>query len=291
MKRSTNENGGRAATNSPPTLHTQATMENAIQRYLAERERSSSTIRIVRQLAPWWGRFRLGEVNDKLMREYAKTLAHLSQATKARLCRQARTVYLFGCKEYDIAAKQMSVPSEGQHRTEFLGRDELTLLLANLRPDARAICTFMALTGARYCEARLVEVDDLKVAGDVTLCRLRHQKGKEALWRERTVPLHPEVLAVIQSHGSASGALWRNSRGERWHKDAGSLRQHMQAVAKELGLTARPHILRHTFGTLLAKGGGDIRTVAGLLGHASLGQTQTYINLGNIEAAGLVGRL
>ncbi len=267
------------------------TMAQAAHRYLSDRDRSRATTHIVSKLAPFWGQFRLVDVTQRTMDDYAKGLEGMAQATKARMCRQARTVYLYGCREFDLAPKGIKVPTEGKHRAEFLTKDELAKLLEGLTDEARAIATFMVYTGARYCEARLVEVDDLKQMGTALMCRLRHRKGRETLWRERWVPVHPQVQEVIRQHGSVSGALWRNSLGEQWHQDAGALRNQMKRVSAKLGFEARPHVLRHTFGTLLAKEGGDLRILAELMGHASLEQTRTYINAGNQEAAALVGKL
>jgi len=143
-----------------------------------------------------------------------------------------------------------------------------------------AVLTLLYGCGLRISEALSLTGAMAPKPGTKTL-RIVGKGGKE-----RLVPILPAVceatdlyLKLCPYGITAEGPLFLGARG-------GPLNPRMIQLAMArlrgaLGLpdSATPHALRHSFATHLLAGGGDLRTIQELLGHASLASTQIYTEI------------
>lgn len=161
------------------------------------------------------------------------------------------------------ADAQRAIDEAGEHDVEWLGARDAALL------------TLLYGAGLRISEALSLKRGDVPLAETLTILG----KGR----KERVVPVLPllreaigDYAAKIPFTAAPSAPLFLSRRGKPMSaREAQGL---MQKLRGRLGLTERatPHALRHSFATHLLQGGGDLRSVQELLGHASLSTTQTY---------------
>ena len=152
-----------------------------------------------------------------------------------------------------------------------------------------AVLTLLYGCGLRISEALGLRRGDIPAAtGEaMPLLRITGKGGKT-----RLVPLLPIVIQAIHDYlplcpygSTKADPLFYGARGGLLQ--ARLIQGAMQHLRARLGLpeTATPHALRHSFATHLLAGGGDLRAIQELLGHASLSTTQRYTE---VDAAQLL---
>ena len=156
-----------------------------------------------------------------------------------------------------------AIAEAGTHDVEWLGARDAALL------------TLLYGAGLRISEALGLKRGDVPLGETLTVLG----KGR----KERSVPVLPVLRAALQDYadklpftGAPSSPLFLSRRGRPMSaREAQGL---MQSLRGRLGLPdkATPHALRHSFATHILQGGGDLRSVQELLGHASLSTTQIY---------------
>lgn len=142
----------------------------------------------------------------------------------------------------------------------------------------KALYTLMYGCGLRIAEALSLDIKDFPRSGDAFTITGKGNK-------QRLVPLLPAVKAAVNAYikvhpnPDPKSPLFIGTREDRINP--GVVERNVRAIRRYLNLpdTVTPHALRHSFATHLLQGGGDLRTVQELLGHASLSATQRYTEI------------
>ena len=104
--------------------------------------------------------------------------------------------------------------------------------------------------------------------------------------KQRLVPVLPVVVEAVTDYLAHcpyrlgdDGPLFVGVRGARLNPGVAQRQVRRLRILLGLPETTTPHAQRHSFATHLLAGGGDLRTIQELLGHASLSTTQRYTDV------------
>ena len=149
----------------------------------------------------------------------------------------------------------------------------------------RLIVELLARTGMRVGELGGLRDDAMYRLGDTWWLRI--PLGK--LHNERTVPLHPMLVGLINDYRTwrgptATGLLVE--RDDHQPMDPRTIYRHVTAVARRAGVGhVHPHALRHTLATQCLNRGMSLEAIAALLGHRSPRMTLVYARISDTTVA------
>ena len=227
-----------------------------------------------------------------LFRQYLAALQQkgLAKTTIARRVSSLRSYYRYGLKHEGASLPDISwMKAPRGHKPlpkAVSGAQAEALLSALAQKDQdpwvtqRDTALLLLLYGAGL---RLSEALSL-TAGQLPLSEWLRITGKGG--KSRDIPLLPVITQTIHLYHDVcpfdqqgTDPLFVSTRGNALGPRA------VQRLLEELRLMANlpahttPHALRHAFATSLLAGGGDLRAIQQLLGHASLSTTQLYTHI------------
>lgn len=186
--------------------------------------------------------------------------------TRQSVHADARQFYKWAVRKGHVAAdptthvEMVKVPSR---LPTPIAEVDIERLIRHAVGDLRAMILLACHAGLRVSEIAALRGEDVQ-HGCVIV-----RAGKGA--KDRSVPLSDEALAALPHR---SGLLFPQC-GARGKSVSGRIRYAMRALC----IAGRPHDLRHSFGTQLARRRTDLIVIAQLMGHADVSTTQGYILL------------
>lgn len=233
---------------------------------------------------------KVGEVNKIYVEGFKHYLKrHVSLRTGKPLSANSQSLYYErfkmvireGCKSGVIPVQVLL--NVGYIKGEEVSKDYLELY--EIKSLMKSICSsevvkqsflFMCLTGLRFGDCSNLKGSDIIDDGKGKYT-IRYRQEKTNI--KHSLPLCPAAYEIIRNRlypekkifVGLSYSSHNNSILQEWVKSTG--------ISKKITF----HCARHTFATLLIKGGNDIYIVSQLLGHKSVKTTEIYVNLKDKE--------
>jgi site-specific recombinase XerD len=239
------------------------------------------------QLAAWAAERELEprDLSHRELRHFAGVVSErgAAKSTVARKLAAIRTFYRQLVERGELSANPadlVSSPKKDSYLPRVLKPAEVTELLERIPASTpldvrdRAMLELAYAAGLRAEE--LVNLDMSDVDPDGEQVRVEGKGG-----RTRVVPAGEHAWRALERYlararpaldGGESQALFLSKSGRRL--STSDVRRRLRLQARRAGIT--PHTLRHSYATHLLEGGADLRAIQELLGHASIGTTQTY---------------
>ncbi len=222
---------------------------------------------------------------------YLKGEMKMSDATLARTFSVVRSFYKFLLAEGFLNRDPASLIEPRkcwQTLPHFLTAEEVEKLLAQPDIDSdvglrdKAMLEVLYASGLRVSELINLKLSDVDWSKGIISCV---GKGSKC----RKVPIGRTAINYLKLYCVARQRLLRGSSSNYLFIEAGSAhisRQKFWKLIKGYGRQAQieyitPHILRHSFATILLGNGADLRSVQIMLGHSNIGTTQIYTHLTN----------
>jgi integrase len=267
----------------------------AFRQYLETTARSKSFIggdlqRQVRTVEEWPAHERRRDIARPTINNYWRGMRGLC----TRLLREDGTVNPFVFSP---------APHPGDPSLRFLTQIAAEEVLAFVQNDLRdasnrarntAIIGIMLLAGLRRAEVLRLRASHLDFDGKVI--HVIGGKGRHG-GKNRTVPMTPQLFGILDQYKTERETIdvaypeFFLGTYRRGPLSEITLRRLFQRISSVTGIHVTPHMLRHTFCTLLAKAGVSDRLAKDAMGHADYTTLQRYQHVYEGELATEMAKL
>lgn len=232
----------------------------------------------------------LTEINYQHIRSWLATLKEQGLTSKSinRKISTLKSFFKFHLKMGNIAynpTTKIVSPKTSKRLPVFIKEEDLKNLTNTLQistDDWKSLNGYMLIQLFYATGMRLSELIHLKEKGVDFVRKQVKVLGKGN--KERSIPLHPEILQAIETYialkrkefAHIAEELLVTEKGKKMYPKYAYLLVKKYLTEIPTLDKKSPHVLRHTFATHLVNKGAELNAVKELLGHASLAATQVY---------------
>jgi len=209
-----------------------------------------------------------------------KVVSDEKDETRHAHYRTLRALYHFICKRHRLPNPIDFVDAPRRRkkvRPTLTSQEMMQLLYQAQSLRDRAILSLFIDSGARCGEAASLRKQDI----------FEDQIKVDGKTGQREIPISDEtrrlLLALVADDGNTE-FVFRGQRGEPL--TTSGIYQLVKRHMRKAGITGSklgPHRIRHGFGKLWIKNGGDTRSLQEIMGHASISTTEIYVTLSRDE--------
>lgn len=178
----------------------------------------------------------------------------------------------------DPTAK-IKTPKKEKRPPKALTVEELELLREGCQTNRqRALLEVLYSTGSRLSEIMTLNRNDIDFTEMGAQVVGKGNKVRDVYFSPKAAY---HLKKYLLSRMDQSEALFATERRPFKRLGSRSIQKEIDNIAEQAGLNKKisPHVLRHTFATLLLNNGAELAAVQALLGHSSPQTTMTYAQL------------
>lgn len=217
-------------------------------------------------------------------------------------------VFSFKGKKKWISLGNVSKQDANKLLTKYLSAEQMDKLLQHSSPYMKSILILMRNTGVRTEELLNLKFSDIDWSNK--LLTVRSSKTGDY----RVIPINQELEHELKflevnyilpnvniNYGRAvHSSLWIRKRGKEQKEyiicsqngnKIKSIKKVFNTACRRAGIHATPHMIRHTFATMLLDRGVDLVTIKDILGHKSINTTLIYTHTNSVNKTNAVNKL
>ncbi|WP_027725439.1 tyrosine-type recombinase/integrase [Tuberibacillus calidus] len=233
----------------------------------------------------------LNDLNDLIVQQYLNTLKNnYSPATINRIYAAIRSFCHYSNQLHAVDDIEIQrVPHISKQESKGLDKEEVTKLRLSVANDKssptrerdQAIIDFLLYTGCRVSELVNCNRDDITYHKGIYTVHINESKTNQARKVFVDAKQFKYIKRYLDHRTDDNEALFTSRRGRI------SVRM-VQTILNKYGIN--PHLLRHTYCSILARNNVDLTTIAALVGHRDINTTRRYANPTEKEMAEAVSK-